>query len=155
MGHPLKRGGFSRCTYTQPYAFRAAFSKWSAMRHESKKLPWATAHRELGPRGRAADQAAWQLLVAHVPREPGAAAGEPQPGSRSRGAAAGAPRGSPGGQPGGDATWQPGGDARVGTSKRNIGHSTHHIVPMPVPLHCMTTTCKSLQISLFSWVRSP
>jgi hypothetical protein len=57
------------------------------MRHESKKLPWATAHRELGPRGRAADQAAWQLLVAHVPREPGAAAGEPQPGSRSRGTA--------------------------------------------------------------------
>ena len=52
------------------------------MRDASKKLPWATAHRELGPRGRAADQAAWQLLVAHVPREPGAAAGEPQPGHR-------------------------------------------------------------------------
>ena len=37
MGHPLKRGGFSRCTYNQPYAFRAAFCKWSAMRDASKK----------------------------------------------------------------------------------------------------------------------
>ena len=52
------------------------------MRDASKKLPWATAHRELGPKGRAADQAAWQPLLAQVPREPGAAAGEPQPGHR-------------------------------------------------------------------------
>jgi hypothetical protein len=87
VGHPLKRGGFSRCTYNQPYAFRAAFCKWSAMRDASKKLPWATAHRELGPRGRAADQAAWQPLLAQVPREPGATAGEPQPRSHSRGTA--------------------------------------------------------------------
>jgi hypothetical protein len=57
------------------------------MRHKSKKLPWATAHRELGPRGRAADQAAWQPLLAQVPRESGATAGEPQLGSRSRGTA--------------------------------------------------------------------
>jgi hypothetical protein len=87
VGHPLKRGGFSRCTYNQPYAFRAAFCKWSAMRDASKKLPWVTAHRELGPRGRATDQAVWQPLLAQVPREPGATAGEPQPRSHSRGTA--------------------------------------------------------------------
>ena len=57
------------------------------MRDASKKLPWATAHRELGPRGRAADQAVWQPLLAQVPREPGATAGEPQPRSHSRGTA--------------------------------------------------------------------